>query len=93
MKEKGAIEGEIVEVIPGGGQQIDSFSGDGESASDESSSVDEDAGGVFGMKDMAAELAAFEESMTQFMRLNLLFSQISTQQFSAFIRNEAVELL
>jgi len=34
--------------------------------------------GLFGMSDMSSELAACEDQMSQFMRLNILFSQIST---------------
>lgn len=43
------------------------------------------------MTDVAAELAACEEEMTQGMRLTLLFSLISTPQFGAFVRNEDAE--
>ena len=55
----------------------------------EESETESDESGMFGMiTDMTAELAACEEQMTQGMRLNLLFSLISTPQFGAFVRNE-----
>jgi len=70
------LSGQIVEILPGGAN-ISSSSHVEEDSEDEES----DDSGLMGMKDMKAELAAFEESMTQFMRLSLLFSQISTTQF------------
>ena len=40
---------------------------------------------------MTSELESAEGEMSQFMRLNLLFSQISTDQFGLFVRNADAE--
>ena len=43
------------------------------------------------IQEMTSELESAEGEMSQFMRLNLLFSQISTDQFGLFVRNADVE--
>ena len=82
------LNGQIVEVL--GNAKFDSQSSKEETTEHEESELESDDSefGLFGFKDMSAEIAACENEMSQFMRLNIIFSQISTPQFGAFIRNE-----
>ena len=73
----GSLEGEIVEIIAGGSAKMDN-SGDDEDDSDSDVSESSTGSAAFRLEDMRAELAAFEENMTPFMRIHMLFTQIGT---------------
>ena len=75
-------------MLAGSKEPFNSSQNTEEDEESEAESEDTEGGGAFGMQDMATELAACEEQMSQFMRLNLLFSQISTPHFGAFVRND-----
>jgi len=44
------------------------------------------------LDEIRAQLCFFEETMSPYMRLHMLFSQISTTHFVSFIKNENKEL-
>lgn len=67
------LNGQIVEVL--GSAPVDSQSSKVETEQEESEAESDDSDlGLFGFKDMSAELTACENEMSQFMRLNILFS-------------------
>ena len=91
------MTGKIIQILPKGGdteatEEVLSAKEPAEYDDEyDTSEAESENSGVFGMGDMQAELTACEEQMSQFMRLNILFSQISTVQFAAFANNATTE--